>query len=248
MSNLCPAPPVPSSHQGPTKESSQTRWSLCFLTAVKHDAGSVLFIQPQINNSKVDPTVAGESPHTADCNQTWSVCYCHWRSHIFGICHAHFKAQMTLCRLQIIRLFVGPLVLLGPGCPGFTSVYLQASGGVAAASTPSLSHICDTLSLTRTIRRLLIYVFLIFVSRMSYLCFGFRSVTGAAVGDTFYLLVSASRQTGFFFVFPLIWFSDQPTLLTGFLLLAGLRTAGWLSQLDLQHSRWVSVTNRQVNS
>lgn len=155
---------------------------------------------------------------------------------------------MTLCRLQIIRLFVGPLVLLGPGCPGFTSVYLQASGGVAAASTPSLSHICDTLSLTRTIRRLLIYVFLIFVSRMSYLCFGFRSVTGAAVGDTFYLLVSASRQTGFFFVFPLVWFSDQPTLLTGFLLLAGLRTAGWLSQLDLQHSRWVSVTNRQVNS
>lgn len=157
---------------------------------------------------------------------------------------------MTLFRLQKIWLFVGPLVLLGPGCPGFTSVYLQASGGGRRCSfnTLIITYICDTLSLTHTIRRLLIYVFLIFVSHMSYLCFGFRSVTGAAVGDTFYLLVSASRQTGFFFVFPLIWFSDQPTLLTGFLLLVGLRTAGWLSQLDLQHSRWVSVTNRQVNS
>lgn len=149
MSNLCPAPPVPSSHQGPTKESSQTRWSLCFLTAVKHDAGSVLFIQPQINNSKVDPTVAGESPHTADCNQTWSVCYCHWRCHIFGICHAHFKAQMTLFRLQIIRLFVGPLVLLGPGCPGSTSVYLQASGGCRCSfNTLSITYLWHSLTHT----------------------------------------------------------------------------------------------------
>lgn len=40
-------------------------------------------------------------------------------------------------------------------------------------------------------------------SQVSYLCFGFRSLTGAAAGDTFYLFLSESPETGFLFVFAL---------------------------------------------
>lgn len=41
------------------------------------------------------------------------------------------------------------------------------------------------------------------VSQVSYLCFGFRYLLGAAAGDTFYLFLSESPETGFLFVFAL---------------------------------------------